>query len=187
MTRRISIAAAATMALALPAAADAAEPTKQDKAAAKQECRTLRGTTPATREAFKVQFGSLGLGRCINRRAADEQQERSEAKQSASAACRAERDADKAAFQRKFGSKGNGIGKCVSQQAKANKAEADREDAERTEARQNAAEQCDAERGDTEASRAAFAEKHGTNKNNRNAFGKCVSKTAQQQEQAQQS
>ena len=32
---------------------------------------------------------------------------------------------------------------------------------------------CKAER---KADRAAFAEKYGTNKNNRNAFGKCVSK-----------
>jgi hypothetical protein len=37
---------------------------------------------------------------------------------------------------------------------------------------------CRAERGTTDATKAAFAQKYGTNKNKKNAFGKCVSKTA---------
>lgn len=41
--------------------------------------------------------------------------------------------------------------------------------------KRNAAKECKAERGETDATREAFAEKYGTNANNRNAFGKCVS------------
>ena len=43
----------------------------------------------------------------------------------------------------------------------------------------NAAKQCKAER---KADPSAFAEKYGTNENNRNAFGKCVSKTVRENE-----
>jgi hypothetical protein len=47
--------------------------------------------------------------------------------------------------------------------------------ADRREAVENAAKACDEERGDTDQSREAFREKYGSNKNGRNAFGKCVS------------
>ena len=50
--------------------------------------------------------------------------------------------------------------------------------AERREAFDNAAEQCRAER---EADPAAFREKYGSNESKRNAFGKCVSKTAREE------
>jgi uncharacterized membrane protein YdfJ with MMPL/SSD domain len=39
---------------------------------------------------------------------------------------------------------------------------------------------CRTERGTTAASIAAFNERHGTNKNKKNAFGKCVSKLSKQ-------
>jgi len=42
----------------------------------------------------------------------------------------------------------------------------------------NAAKECRALRGSSDASREAFAQKYGTNKNGKNAFGKCVSRTA---------
>lgn len=42
----------------------------------------------------------------------------------------------------------------------------------------NAAKTCKTERGTTTVSRAAFAAKYGTNANDKNAFGKCVSATA---------
>ena len=44
--------------------------------------------------------------------------------------------------------------------------------------RVNAAQECRAERGDSDVTREAFKDKYGTNKNKRNAFGKCVSQTA---------
>ena len=43
----------------------------------------------------------------------------------------------------------------------------------------NAAKECDSERT---ADATAFAEKYGTNENNRNAFGKCVSSKASEDE-----
>ena len=42
--------------------------------------------------------------------------------------------------------------------------------------RKNAAQECRFERGSTSFSREAFRAKYGTNKNKRNAFGKCVSR-----------
>jgi hypothetical protein len=50
--------------------------------------------------------------------------------------------------------------------------------------RQNAAQECRFERGTTAATREAFTAKYGTNGNKANAFGKCVSKAARE-EQAQ--
>lgn len=54
--------------------------------------------------------------------------------------------------------------------------------AERRAAFENAAAKCKAERT---ADPAAFREKYGTNENKRNAFGKCVSKTAREDLEAQ--
>jgi hypothetical protein len=50
------------------------------------------------------------------------------------------------------------------------------EQAERRTAKRNASKDCRAERN--EIGRAEFADKYGTNRNKRNAFGKCVSKQA---------
>ena len=52
------------------------------------------------------------------------------------------------------------------------------QDAEDAAAQKSAAKECATERS---ADEAAFAEKYGTNANNRNAFGKCVSKYAKEQ------
>ena len=51
----------------------------------------------------------------------------------------------------------------------------------RGEAESNAAKKCKAERGTTAQSMAAFKTKYGTNANQANAFGKCVSKLAKAQ------
>jgi hypothetical protein len=90
--------------------------------------------------------------------------------------CRAERgttDATVEAFRVKYGTNKSGrnaFGKCVSGTSK-------EEAAERRAAASNAAKECKAER---DANAALFAETHGTNKNNRNAFGKCVSSKAKE-------
>ena len=89
--------------------------------------------------------------------------------------CRAERgdsDATREAFKAKYGTnanKRNAFGKCVSKKAKV-------QERERKAERRKAAKECRAERDDI--GETAFADKYGTNKNNRNAFGKCVSQTA---------
>ena len=53
----------------------------------------------------------------------------------------------------------------------------------------NAAKQCKAERRDENFAAShggeSFAEFYGTNRNNKNAFGKCVSKKAQEQNEQQ--
>ncbi|MDQ3720191.1 MAG: hypothetical protein M3350_05330 [Actinomycetota bacterium] len=96
-------------------------------------------------------------------------------KRNASKQCRAERGettATREAFAAKYGtneSKSNAFGKCVSQKAR-------EEQRERRAAKRSASTDCKAER--KEIGQGAFADKYGTNKNKRNAFGKCVSKKA---------
>ena len=171
--------------LAVPASASA-KPTTTDRTNAAKECRAERGSTAATREAFRVKYGtnaskSNAFGKCVSRRARDEAAERAAAKTNAAKECKAERAADPAAFSAKYGTSGNGngngnaYGKCVSGKAKAKEAAADARDAERIAARKSAAKECATERA---ADRAAFREKYGTNANKSNAFGKCVSATA---------
>jgi hypothetical protein len=188
MSRSIATAAvAAATLLAVPAGAGAT-PTDSDRANAAQECRTERGTSAATREAFKAKYGTNenkrnAFGKCVSARARDEAQEGVTAHRNASKECKAEAEAEElgdAAFAAKYGTgkKGaNAHGKCVSGRAKQHEADADAEDKDHIADRKSAAKQCAAERddiGDT-----AFANKYGTNRNKRNAFGKCVSQTAE--------
>jgi hypothetical protein len=98
-------------------------------------------------------------------------------RQNAAHECRFERGntaATREAFKARYGTnknKRNAFGKCVSAKS--------REEAnERQAAERNASKACRAERGTTAASRAAFDQKYGTNKNKRDAFGKCVSQAA---------
>jgi len=183
MKRVIAIGSAVAL-LAVPAGA-AAKPDQTDRSNAAKECRAERGTTDATREAFAVKYGTNknkrnAFGKCVSRRALDEEQEGETAHKNASKECKAEaEELGAAAFVAKYGTgkKGrNAHGKCVSSKAKQHEAEADAEDKQEIAERKSAAKTCAAER--TEIGREAFAEKYGTNKNKRNAFGKCVSKTA---------
>jgi hypothetical protein len=180
--KRLLILIGAIALLAAPAGAAAAKPSKADKREAQKECRDLRGTTDAQREAFKAEFKNFGA--CVSQKAKEAKAERKQAKTNASRECREERgdtDAQREAFRQKYGTnenKSNAFGKCVSQKAKAKRAEQDAADAEAAAEFKNAAEECDAERGDTEASRKAFEDAHGSNGNKKNAFGKCVSQKA---------
>ena len=104
------------------------------------------------------------------------------AEKNAAKACKAERgtSADKmAAFTAKYGTnanKANAFGKCVSGKAKKAK---EQEAEEQEEARENAAKKCKAKR--ETMGQQAFKDEYGTNANNANAFGKCVSKKAKKQ------
>jgi hypothetical protein len=185
--RRMTMLVGAVAALAAPTAAQAGdEPTTTDRQNAAQECRFERGTTDATREAFRVKYGTNkngknAFGKCVSRHARDEHSEGKAAKSNAAKLCDAERGTTaetQAAFSKKYGTGKNGknaFGKCVSQRAKQNKAEADAADKQEQKAELNAAQQCRKERGTSDDSIKAFNEKYGTNKNKRNAFGKCVS------------
>jgi hypothetical protein len=182
--KRIVIAVGAAAALAVPVAA-AGQPTHKDKVNAAKECRTERGNTAATREAFRQKYGTNhnkknAFGKCVSRRSRDEARERKSAHKNAAKECQDERDQiGEQAFDQKYGTnknKKNAFGKCVSGKAKQLEAEADQKDQELFEAEHNAAKDCAAER--RQLGRHDFAEKYGTNRNKRNAFGKCVSKLA---------
>ncbi len=183
--KRLIAATAALAVLAAPAAAGA-KPTKTDRTNAAKECRAERGTTAATKEAFKLKYGTNkskrnAFGKCVSRHARAEEKQREGAAMNAAKTCKAERRADPNAFAQKYGTnknKKNAYGKCVSQTAKALKAAADAKDAAKAEARKEAAKDCAAERA---AGADAFKQKYGTNKNKRNAFGKCVSAAAKKQ------
>lgn len=186
--KRVIATGAALALLAVPTGA-VAKPDKTDRSNAAKECRAERGSTPATREAFKAKYGTSkskrnAFGKCVSQRAKDEEQEGETAHKNASKECKAEAaELGPEAFAAKYGTgknKRNAHGKCVSAKAREHEAEADAKDEEQIEARKNAAKTCAAER--KKIGEDAFAEKHGTNKTKSNAFGKCVSKTAKAQQ-----
>jgi hypothetical protein len=129
--------------LAVTAGPAVAKTSKADKAEAQKECRAERGTTDATREAFKTRYGSFG--KCVSEKAREAKAERKEAKTNAARECREERgdsEASREAFRNKYGTnanKKNAFGKCVSQKAKAKRAKQDAADKAKAEERKNAA------------------------------------------------
>jgi hypothetical protein len=180
---KITVVIGIIAALALPAAAAAKPPVEQEHLqAAHAQCKTERGSTKASHEAFKAQYH--GMSRCVRENAAEEAAEEAAALKNAAKECKAEAaDSNFAAthggktFAEFYGTNGNGknaYGKCVSTKAKEKKAEMDAEDAEEAAEFKNAAKKCAAER--RTMGREDFADKYGTNRNKRNAFGKCVSK-----------
>jgi len=157
--KKITLFIGLALALVLPAGAIAKpHPDNADKRAAKAECKTLRGNTDATREAFRTQFRSFAA--CVRKTAVEEAKEEQAAHTNAAKECKA------------LNLHGRAFGKCVSEKAKAKEAAADEQDAEDAAEFKNAAKECDSERT---ADATAFAVNYGTNENDRNAFGKCVS------------
>jgi hypothetical protein len=176
--KKTTVAIALIAGLLVPAGATG-KSNDADRRAAKAECKTERGKSSATREAFKARYGSMS--RCVSRTTAEEESERKTARANAAHECKAERATlGREEFAKKYGTNGNksnAHGKCVSTKAKAKKAELDAEDAEEAAERKRAARQCAAERD--EMGREEFAAKYVTNASE-NAFGKCVSKTARE-------
>jgi hypothetical protein len=176
--KKIIVASCLALALALPAGAIAKpHPDNADKRAAKAECKVLRGNTDATREGFRTQFRSFAA--CVRKTAVEEAQEEQTAHKNAAKECKAERTADPEGFATTYGTNGNkhnAFGKCVSKKAKAKEQAADEQDAEDAAEFKNAAKECDALR---DADAAAFAEQYGDRPN---AFGKCVSSKASEDE-----
>lgn len=176
--KRAWIVCVALAALAMPAASPAAVSQTDFKNAAKF-CKALRAEMGVT--TFNQTFGtnkkrSNAYGKCVSKHARTMDEVHSDAVKQ----CKTERTADPAAFTAKYGSNNNGknaLGKCVSQ------AQSELTDDQQS-AVENAAKQCKAER---KADPSAFATKYGTNENKRNAFGKCVSKTVQENETENQS
>jgi hypothetical protein len=165
----IVVGASLMVALALPTQAGAALSPTDFKNASKF-CKALKAEMGAS--LFKSTYGtnknkSNAHGKCVSKHARTVDQAHSNAAKD----CRAERTADPAAFAQKYGTnkkKSNAFGKCVSDKE-------DQQNGETVVALSEAAKDCRSERSQD---RDAFREKYGTNKNKRNAFGKCVSKQA---------
>ena len=177
---------AISAAAVVPAVASAADPSPADFKNAAKFCKAFKA---ASGSSFATMFGTKknAYGKCVSQTARqtaseDAAQEKA-AHTNAAKQCKAERD--DAGFAAAHGGKtfeqfygtGNGsnaYGKCVSQKAKAQKAEADEEDEAQEEDRINAAQTCKKAKRDDPAK---FEQDYGSR---RNAFGKCVSRTAKQ-------
>jgi hypothetical protein len=166
--RKLSVAIVAAAALS-PAAMAQAKPAPQahQGSSANQACHQLRHDLGVAK--FRMTYGTNhnranAMGKC---RSAERRALRDD-RANAATTCKDERAADPTAFADKYGTGKNGrnaLGKCISKTAAAS-ADA------RHEATENAARACRRERGDDPD---AFADKYGTGKHKRNAFGKCVS------------
>ena len=173
--------------LVLPASA-MAKPDQSDKRAAIAQCKAERGKSKPTRQAFKAKYHSFS--RCVRQNAQEEAAEEVAATKAAVQQCKAERSDenfptthDGKTFAEFYGTNANGknaYGKCVSAAAREREAELDAEDAQEVVEFKNAAKECAAERAEVGVT--AFAEQYGTNRNKRNAFGKCVSSKTEEPE-----
>lgn len=176
---KLIMSGALAVALAAPASATAqgTSPSPADFKNASKYCKALKAASGPNFASMYKNHGKCVSATAKKNAAEDARQERA-AKQNAAEQCRAERAANAQAFAEKYGSNRNGknaFGKCVSQKAKANKDKADEQDEAEDQNRVNAAKKCKAER---KANPEAFGQAYGTK---RNAFGKCVSKNAQAQ------
>jgi hypothetical protein len=176
--RRIGLLAVSLVALFALSATTSAALSPSDFKNASKFCKALKIEMNSTvlPTAFKDAYGtnknkSNAHGKCVSKFAKVQDSNHS----NASKQCKEERGdtpESEATFAEKYGTgknKKNAFGRCVSQKAKA--ASEEQEDAV-----VNAAKTCKTERGTTADSREAFRTKYGTNKNQRNAFGKCVSR-----------
>jgi hypothetical protein len=165
--KKLLLAAALSAVAIAPAAASAQDPAPADFKNAAKYCKEFKKASGAN---FATMFGPKknAYGKCVSttakKTAAEDAEQAKEAKSEAVEECRAVKTP---------GSK-NAFGKCVSEKAKAKKAAADEEDEAQEDDRINAAKSCKAAK---KADADQFAEDFGTKKN---AFGKCVSKTAKE-------
>src|SRR3954454_6251092 len=178
--RKLAILGALALMAAPASAATAGSTAKSD---AQKQCRAER--TAMGTQTFRDTYGTNknkrnAFGKCVSHRTHQNKATEKTAHQNAAKDCKAERAADPAAFQQKYGTgknKKNAFGKCVSQKARAKTKQAEQS---QVQAEENAAQQCKDERA---ADPAAFQQKYGTNKSKSNAFGKCVSQKAKAQQQ----
>ena len=152
----------AVSALGLVTSAAADSTSKSDRTAAAQACTTLRSTVGAS--TFAQSFGGGSAKAAFARCVAQLAREARAVRLAAAKTCAA-----------KAKGKGKGVAKakaaCVAAKTKT-------ELKQQIDATKNAAHACKAERQSMGAE--AFATTYGTNTNQRNAFGKCVSKKAKE-------
>jgi hypothetical protein len=167
--KRLLLPVGLLIALAVPTAAQAdPQPNNADFREAKAECVAERGDTGAERAAFRGRYGDNAFGKCVSKAAGDAHGERHRARALAVKQCEGTPRA------------GGKFGRCVAAKASENNARFDRRDAEARERRHNAAAQCADEREDLggPAFRAQYPPKSAQG---HDAFGRCVSKKAQAQ------
>ena len=183
--RKLLVIAAVLAVAIVPAVASAADPSPSDFKNAAKYCKALKA---ASGSSFASMFGTKknAYGKCVSstakKEAAKDEKQEDTAKTNAAKECKAERDdagfADAhggKTFEQFYGTNKNGknaYGKCVSTKAKQKKADADAKDKAKQKDLVNAAKQCKAAKKDDPD---AFADAYGSK---RNAFGKCVSRTA---------
>jgi hypothetical protein len=136
--KKITLMAGLALILVLPAVSVAKpSPHKASKHAARVACKSLRGHSAATREAFRTQYRNFAA--CVKAQRADleSKQEITDFKNAAKE-CDNERgdtDTSRAAFAAKYGTNGNkrnAFGKCVSQKS-SDKSDDDSENDDETE------------------------------------------------------
>jgi hypothetical protein len=159
----VAVMALSGTAFAETSGSNGTSPTKN----ASKLCKQLKASMGA--EAFKAAYGtnanrSNAHGKCVSKHRAAVKAAIAEATEQCKAELAAAGNNDKKALR-----------ECVKAKLAASLAD-------RREAFDSAADKCRAER---KADAAAFREKYGTNANKRNAFGKCVSKTARAELEAQ--
>jgi hypothetical protein len=130
--------------------------------------------------------GKNAFGKCVSHRSSQDQSAQQSSQTSAEKTCRSEQNDSNFSsshngetFDQFYGSGNahNAFGKCVSSHARSSSQQSESSEVK---AEDNAARQC---RTEQTADPAAFKAKYGTNANKSNAFGKCVSQKAHQQEQ----
>jgi hypothetical protein len=185
--KKLLLVCALSAAAIAPTAASAADPTPADSKNAAKYCKALKAASDGN---FASMFGTKknAYGKCVSqtakKTAAEDEAQAEKAKTNAAKECKTE--SDDAAFADSHDGKTfaefygagktgkNAYGKCVSQKAQAKQAAADAEDAAQAKDRISAAKSCkQAKKDDADQ----FGEDYGTKKN---AFGKCVSRTAKQ-------
>ncbi len=166
--KKLMLAAALCAAAITPTVASSQDPDRADFKNAAAFCKEFKAKSGTNN--FASMFGTKknAYGKCVSRTAkkdaAEDDAQAKQAKSEAVEECRAVKTP---------GSK-NAFGKCVSETAKAKQAAADQEDEAQEDDKTNAAKTCKAAKA---ADADQFGEDYGTK---RNAFGKCVSKTARQ-------
>jgi hypothetical protein len=204
MNKILTAACTAGMLAAVTGTAAADAPTKTEKTNAAKYCKALRtssGSPVAFAEAVKAVVGAKKVtvknayGKCVSNQAKNNAKDDKQAHSNAAKDCKAEQAQSDEEFAAAHGGKTfaqqygtgktgkNAYGKCVSQKAHENKAEAAEENKEEL----SAAKECKAEKAQSDEEFGAshggktFAQQYGTNKNGKNAFGKCVSSKANEQ------
>ncbi len=179
----LAIAMVVVLVASAAVATAAPKSTRGDRKDAREYCQDLRSAAGKKNFArlMKTSKGKA-YGKCKKVKTKREATGRVRSARQAVRDCKAERDGDLAAFQAKYSSHGRGIGQCVSQSRREAEAESD----ERNENKVNAARHCRSQQtswsedqhthtGKESADSSSFVSYWGTNENNRNAFGKCVS------------